>query len=690
VCSDDKIQTHFEGNIIWIPLSTKSTFDSVLGACAEAVLPNVTISDASPSSVVQRIRESSKGHRILLVLDSVWTPDVLTQTQREFGDIWTLLITSRSGPRSSFLNVFTVRLTSWEENPDLVIEFMIREGSKDASKDSPFIPPSPTERELILTIAKRCGFVPLCMKVAARRKNGSSWEALKNNKIFQSDIGKMEDEPGQTPISVISWSIDALDEQLKSYYLQLVVLDNGERIPIDVLEHFWNQDELDLRDTLSELSNLSLLQLHKGSSTVSVHDLHLECIRKTFDRSNSSRERHFQNLLKSWNIQVEYDDQIGEVLFKIPQVIPHASGHLGSNLLRYLYCAGAKHQASSNSGDPRFLVRCLKMGGALHSIESNAVWVCTEFLNFCRQSDPIPTSTLAIPLERLSAVHEMFGRFVQCKKLLEEAIKHPLDVLSKPIALRIKIRLAEANSQCGQYLEAVDQFDKLKPHLTGPYAPFLSTYANCLSEIGRIPEALELLGNLNNDPFSQMNSVILMTRQGNINKALKILQKIPSSQESNIDLAISFQQGRLLGLQGKTKEAAKCLADALKKSKLRLGALDPITLSLRYELAVVQIDEVGTREGLKEIEDAVEELRSSLGENIEQISEAQRTKAYCLWNQGNLTETRNILNILLDQYKRSVGANGKDTMDVQKALEHLDQGFAISRIPGSWTFAKPT
>jgi hypothetical protein len=61
---------------------------------------------------------------------------------------------------------------------------MIQEGSKD----SPFIPPSPTECELILTIAKRCGFVPLCMKVAARRKRISTWE-VKNNKIFQSDIG---------------------------------------------------------------------------------------------------------------------------------------------------------------------------------------------------------------------------------------------------------------------------------------------------------------------------------------------------------------------------------------------------------------------------------------------------------------------------------------------------------------------
>jgi tetratricopeptide (TPR) repeat protein len=386
---------------------------------------------------------------------------------------------------------------------------------------------------------------------------------------------------------------------------------------------------------------------------------------------------------------MEHDDQIGEVVFKIPKVIPHAPGHLGSNLLRYMYCAGAKHQASDLSGDRTFLALCLQTGGALHSIDTNAVWVCTEFLNFCRQSDPIPTSTLAIPLWRLSAVHNMFGRFIQCKKLLEEAIMHPLYVLPESIAMRIKIDLAVANAQCGHFLEAVSQFDKLKPHLIGPYASFLSLYANCLDKIGRIQEAHELLRNLDNDPTSQLNGVSLMAKQGNISEALKLLQMIPLSQESNLDLKISVQQGRPLCVRGHTKKAAKCLADALEKSKLRLGALNPLTLSLRYELALVQIDEFGIHEGLKEI-DVLEGLRNSLGENHELTLDAQLTQAYCLWNQGNLIETRNILNALLDQYERSAGATGTGTMDVQKALERLDQGFTINRDQGSWVFTKPT
>jgi tetratricopeptide (TPR) repeat protein len=693
VCSNDKIQHQFNGDIIWMTLSTQSNFDSVLGACAEAVLTDVP-TNVSQSYVVQRIREASKGRRVLLVLDSVWISDIVTQTQREFGDIWTLLITSRSGPRSSFLNVFAIRLTSWEENPELVIEFMIREGSKDACKDSPFIPPSPTERELILAIAKRCGFVPLCMKVAASRKNGLTWEALKNNKIFQSDIGPVKDHPGletlNTVFEVIAWSINTLDEHLKSYYLQLVVLDNGEHIPIEVLQHFWNQDELDLQEMLSELSNLSLLQLHEDSSTVSVHDILLECIQKPLKHSNAPPEKHFQKLLESWNFQVEYDDQLGEVAFKIPQGIPHTTGHLGSNLFRYMYCAGAKHQSSINSGDPSFLTRCLQMGGAFYSIDTNAVWVCTEFLNFCRQSDPIPTSTLAIPLLRLSDVHNMFGRFVQRKKLLEEAIMHPLDVLSESCALRIKIALAEANAQCGLFLEAVSQFEKLKPHLTGPNAHYLSLYAHCLDKIGRRREAHQLLRNLNDDPISQLNGAILMTRQGNFSEAWTILQMIPSSQEFDINLRISTLQGTLLRLQGNTKEAAKCLAVALEKSNLRLGALDSTTLRLRYELALVQIDEVGSHEVLKEIEDVVEQLRTSLGENHELVLEAQQTKACCLWNQGNLTEARNILNTMLDHYKRSVGETGKATMNIQKVLERLDLGFAVHRNRGNWTFTKPT
>jgi hypothetical protein len=109
---------------------------------------------------------------------------------------------------------------------------------------------------------------------------------------------------------------------------------------------------------------------------------------------NAPAEEHFVKLLKSWDIQVEHTDQIGDFVIKFPQVIPHAPGHLGSNFLRYLYCAGAKDQA----GDHKFL-DCLQMGVSLHSIDTNAVWVCTEFLKFCKKSDPMPTSTLAIPVE---------------------------------------------------------------------------------------------------------------------------------------------------------------------------------------------------------------------------------------------------------------------------------------------------
>jgi tetratricopeptide (TPR) repeat protein len=677
-----------------VTLSTQSTFDSVLGACAEAVLPNVPAANASPSSVVQLIREASKGCRVLLVLDSVWTSKIVTQTQREFGDIWTLLITSRSGPSPSFLNVFAVSLTSWEENPELVIEFMLTE-----SRDVNLSPPTSTERELILAIAKRCGFVPLCMKVAARRKRVSTWEALMDDEFFQSDIGPVKDHPGletlKTVFDVIAWSINALDEHLKSYYLQLVVLNNGEHIPIEVLQHFWNQKELALQEMLSELSNLSLLHFDEVSSTVSVHDLHLECIWKALHRLNVSPEKHFQKLLESWGMQVGYDDQISEVAFKFPKVTPHASGHLGSNLPRYMYCAGAKNAASLVSGYPPFLARCIEMGGAFYSIDTNAVWVCTEFLNFCRQSNRIPTSTLAIPLLRLSAVHKMFGRFIQCKKILEEAITYPLDVLPEPIAMMIKLDLAEANAMCGHDLEAVAQFDKLKPHLTGDYAPYLSVYAlsvyaKCLEKIGCIQEAHELLGNLNNDPISQLDSVNPPSAEGKLNEALTILQKVPPSQKFNIDLMISYLQGKLLGLQAKTKEAAKCLADALEKSKHRLGAFHPITLALRYELAVVKIDEVGTHEALKEIEDVVEGLRISLGENSDQIVIAQLTKAFCLWDQGNLIGAGNILNTLLDQHKRLVGATGPETMIIQDALIYLRLGFSVRRKLGGWTFTEPT
>jgi tetratricopeptide (TPR) repeat protein len=652
--------------------------------------------------VLQKFCRPPNSKKLLIVLNNVFDNNIISETLMAIADApVTLLVTSRARWDSNFTvpnRVTHVRLDDWSKFPGQSEILLKLIGGN---------PSSPLEEEAITHVAKRCHFLPLCLKIAASRKrDGGSWDGLLRNDKFKEAVGEDRDQDNLPAFDIIGWSYELLSEPLRYAYSLCVVIESAQWIPTEVLQHLWNlppghcSDSFACNEVLSELDKLALLDFDHELQRVSIHDLLLEYLQGDPIIVVESHQLLLASFgftktpaspmwvaMKSWDLQVEYVP-IGEVVFLFPKVISHAAGHLGSNLFRYMYCAGAKHQASFNSGDETFRDYCLEMGGALHSIDTNAVWVCTEFLNFCRQSGHIPNSTLIIPLRRLSAVHGMFGRFFQCKKFLEEAIMHPLDVLSKQYALRIKIDLAAANTQCGHFLEAAAQFDKLKPHLIGPYARCLAMYAMCLVKIDRIQEALPLLEN-SNDPISQLNSVSIMASQGNISEAWKLLQKIPSSHV-NIDLEISIQRGILLRLQGNIKESTKCLADALEKSKLLIGHLHPTTLSLRYELALVRIDDVGTHEVLKEIEDVLVELRNFVGENSQQVLRAQLTKALCLWEQGNLIETRNILNTLLDQHTQSSGANGVETKNIQEVLGCLDQGFTISRVPRSWNFERPT
>ena len=215
-----------------------------------------------------RIAEVLADKICLIVLDDVWDVKFTEPFVNALGPRCRLLITTRDASLSSVLGAEQLSLDVLRDEDALNL---LARSSGHATYQLPAVAKQ---------IAEECGNLPLALAMvgAMVKDKPDHWEIV-FRRLQNADIEKIKVQfpnyPYPNLLKAIQVSVDALEENEQSHYLELAVFPKNTEIPEKALQTLWGLaglDEDDVTDLVGLLVNRSLASRNKVEH-IMLHDL---------------------------------------------------------------------------------------------------------------------------------------------------------------------------------------------------------------------------------------------------------------------------------------------------------------------------------------------------------------------------------------------------------------------------------
>ncbi|KAK9913116.1 hypothetical protein M0R45_036941 [Rubus argutus] len=235
VFNDEVVQKHFELKM-WICVSDVFELSVIVKKIIESATNKTPDQNLSIEQLQKNLREKIDGKRYLLVLDDVWNED---------GEKWLSLKDLLMGGAKGSRILISTRSQRVAEVSDTAKPYTLR-GLDEKQSWSLFKkmafkeekePESVKIKDIAEEIARKCGGVPLAIRLVGRMLYGkheeSDWLAFKNNKL--SKISREENKI----LPTLKLSYDALPSHLKHCFAYCSLFPPDYKIDVEELVKFW-------------------------------------------------------------------------------------------------------------------------------------------------------------------------------------------------------------------------------------------------------------------------------------------------------------------------------------------------------------------------------------------------------------------------------------------------------------------
>ena len=303
---DENGQT-FDGNILWIDSTNKSTLESSFKDIAESLL-RLDVKDDNGhykgnSFIVDSVHKHFRSEKVLFVFDDVTDIKMLESFLPNYPESCAL-ITSQL---AEWPNSFTLcKLKNLENTESELFLNNNLEGHVKLNADQ---------------TTKVCEILQghfLAMQQFVASINNTVLDIDEYIKQLESKTAKMLNRTFQgdkSTIAAIQINMDRLnstqDSNLASNILSHLAYFNGDEINFDVLKVlFPEQDGADLETALQKLSSYSLIN-KRNRNIITVHSLIQETLKYEHDKM-SNREMYLKNCIKMFQNQLNVKEEISQ------------------------------------------------------------------------------------------------------------------------------------------------------------------------------------------------------------------------------------------------------------------------------------------------------------------------------------------------------------------------------------------
>ncbi len=272
LCNDDDIIHAFDDGILWVTLGQeKGTALTAMQKLYDAV-SNDNKNFIDTEQAQQLLSEKLSGKNYLLVLDDVWHRIDAEYILKAAGKC-TILFTTRMDKLLLNARQEQVDEMTKEEAIEQLSNFT---GTGNAAHDR------------LGDLAEKLGNWALLLRLAgaqlkARTDEGESIEqaiAYVDKKLVRKGLlgfDKADAEQRNDSIQIcLAASTDLLSENEKEKLYSLGIFPEDEKIPIAILEKYWDMDDFDCEELIEKFHRYGLIDLDLPGRSIKIHDILLK------------------------------------------------------------------------------------------------------------------------------------------------------------------------------------------------------------------------------------------------------------------------------------------------------------------------------------------------------------------------------------------------------------------------------
>ncbi|WP_322751482.1 MULTISPECIES: NB-ARC domain-containing protein [unclassified Frankia] len=267
---DPLVRRAFPDGIAWVEVGQRpglsGVASEVLGAFGDR-RPVVHVDD-----VAGRLRSLLAGARCLVVLDDVWSVDVLRALRMPAGI--TLLVTTRDR-KALFDDARVIDLEN--ARPDLARQVLAAYAGQGIDDLSP----------AVTTILNKCGGLVLALAVAGAMVGGGySWEYV-SARMSRSELSELaadfQDYPHPNLLTVLDASAETLTDEQAARFREMTVFEDRDSVPAEAAFLLWEAtgglDRMEAERLLTLLAQRNLVEFGPAARTVTLHPLLFDYVR---------------------------------------------------------------------------------------------------------------------------------------------------------------------------------------------------------------------------------------------------------------------------------------------------------------------------------------------------------------------------------------------------------------------------
>ena len=277
--------------IVWLRAGQQPALPLLGAALARALGEEKTAAAIEATGQLTGLQSAIAGKNCLVVLDDVWSAAHVAPFRNALGTRGRLLVTSRDAALMTTLEAREHRVDVLSDADALT---MIAEWS---AQDARSLPPDAHDA------MRKCGGLPLALAMVGAMARGKPerWPGIVE-RLRRADLDRIQAEfpnyPYPNLLSAIEVSVDALDGDVRTRYLELAVFPPALPVPVAVLRRLWapsGMAALDADDAIVLIVDRSLARRDERGRIV-LHDLQADFVRR---RTPSARALH-DRLLASY------------------------------------------------------------------------------------------------------------------------------------------------------------------------------------------------------------------------------------------------------------------------------------------------------------------------------------------------------------------------------------------------------
>lgn len=275
------VRNTFPDGIVWVDVGRSPDLTVVASEILEVFGDRRPV--ARVGDIERRFRSLLAGARCLVVLDDVWSVDLLRTLRMPAGV--TLLVTTRN--RSALFDDASV-IDLEGAGSDLARQVL----AAYAGQDIDALPPAAT------TILDKCGGLILALAVAGAMVGGGySWEYV-SAQLSRSELSELtadfQDYPHPNLLTALDVSVNGLVGEHAARFLEMTVFEGRGPVPIEATFLLWQTtgglDRMEVEKLLVLLSQRNLVESDPAAGTVTLHPLLFDYTRLASKASGKAAE----------------------------------------------------------------------------------------------------------------------------------------------------------------------------------------------------------------------------------------------------------------------------------------------------------------------------------------------------------------------------------------------------------------